>query len=76
MVATRVPCSGLMPRLFCPLALPAPEATPEERKPELEPGEAPTPTEALVAQIMPPVDLSPTPGQALREQVDGAPAAR
>ena len=51
-------------------ALPAPEGTPAQAAtPELEPGEAPTPTEALIAQIMPPVDNSPSPGQALREQV-------
>ena len=52
-------------------ALPAPD---EETLPELAPGEEPeedalTPTEALIAQIMPPIDNSPTPGQALREQV-------
>jgi flagellar M-ring protein FliF len=46
----------------------------EETLPELAPGEETeeetlTATEELIAQIMPPVDNTPTPGQALREQV-------
>jgi flagellar M-ring protein FliF len=52
-------------------ALPAPD---EEPLAELEPGEETeeepmTATEELIAQIMPPVDNTPSPGQVLREQV-------
>jgi flagellar M-ring protein FliF len=56
-----------------PVAEPAVAALPAAEPgamPELEPGETPTETEQIVAQIsLPPVDTTPSPGQALRDQV-------